>query len=287
MSKLQYRITFDTGAKLDMVGVVSKEVIPRLNQAVRAVAAKTAENWKAAVMQAKLWSAEKDAYAQSIKWEMTGDFSAVVESDYKLAQEIETGRQARDLKKMLDTSQKVRRTESGKRFLVIPFRHNTTGSSGGMPKAVGDLAGAMTPSRVTSTGQRPSGQVTHLSPKTGMSVSKQQSPFLSNTATKGPNTVASRAYQWGGRLTKGQLKNAGMDAAMTKRFAGMVKMDTSTPGGSKSSSYLTFRVMMEGSSGWIVGAKPGLYIARGVAQDMQPKASAAFAQAIASQLKTT
>ena len=37
-----------------------------------------------------------------------------------------------------------------------------------------------------------------------------------------------------------------------------------------SSSYLTFRVMSEKSSGWIVGARPGLYLAKKVADDLQP-----------------
>lgn len=284
MAKIQYQITFDLGAQIQIAGAVDKQVFPLLNQAVRAVAAKTAVDWKTNVQKAKLWSGEKDRYAESIKWEMTGDFSAVVESDYKWAAEIESGRPARDLKKMLDTSAKVRRTEDGRRFLIIPFRHGTPGAKSAMPGPVHMLASAMTPSKVVATGQRPSGQVTHLSPKSGMSVSAKQSAFLSNPSTKGASTVSSRSYQWGSSLTKGALKSAGMDAATAKRFAGMVKMDTSTPGGSRSSSYLTFRVMMEGSKGWIVPPKSGLYLAKKAADEMQPKANAAFAQAVKLQL---
>ncbi len=33
-------------------------------------------------------------------------------------------------------------------------------------------------------------------------------------------------------------------------------------------AYLTFRVMSEHSSGWIVPAKPGLHIARAIAQEV-------------------
>ena len=35
---------------------------------------------------------------------------------------------------------------------------------------------------------------------------------------------------------------------------------------------LTFRIMMEGSSGWVIPAKTGLYLARNVAVQMQSKA---------------
>lgn len=283
MAQLKYSLTFDLGSQLDITAIVNKQVFPLLNQAVKAVAQQTAANWQESVHKAKLWSGEKDAYAASIKWSMTGDFTAMVESDYKYAEEIENGRPARDLKKMLDTSQKVRQTEDGRRFLVIPFRHNTPGNnahSRAMPKAVHDLAKGMAPSRVTSMGERPSGQVTHLSPKTGMSPSGKPTQFLSNPRTKQHAMVASRGYDWGGRLTASSMKAAGIDLATRKRYAGMVKMDTSTPGGAKSSAYMTFRVMMEGSSGWIVPAQPGQQIAKKVVDDMGPKAQLAFSEAI-------
>lgn len=282
---ISYTISLALGAQLDLSQGIKANVMPLVRQAVKAVAQQTAADWQEAVYQARLWSGERDAYAQSIKWEMTGDFSAMVSTDYKHAADIETGHPQRDLKKMLDTSLKVRRTESGKRFLVIPMRHNTPGNSAhakAMPGSVYALAKAMTPSRVIATGQRPSGEVTHLSPKTGMQPSANQTPYLSNPKTKQALTVNRNQYAWGGRLTAAMLKEAGMDKADAKRYAGMVKMNTSTPGGkSKSSSYMTFRIMMEGQTGkWIIPAQPGQYLARGVVQAMQPKAEKAFAAAI-------
>ena len=147
------------------------------------------------------------------------------------------------------------------------------------------LAKAMKESQVTGGGQRPSGQVVHLSPKSGMSPAAKQTPFLSSTTTKKAATVEARSYAWGGRLTNGAMKQAGLDAATRKRYAGMVKMDTSTPGGAKSSAYMTFRIMMEGSKGWVVPAQPGRYIAKKVAEDLQTKAEAAFAAADKSIIK--
>lgn len=286
MSQNSNGIRFSTNVDLDlgmqMGAAINKEVLPLLHQAVKAIAAQTASNWQATVYKAKLWSGEKDAYAKSISWTMTGDFSAVVQADYKWAKEIETGRPARDLKKMLNTSLKVRRTTTGKRFLVIPFRHNTPGNSAhaaAMPPHVHALAKALEASMVTGTGTRPSGQTTLLSPKTGMQPAGRQKPYLSNPKTKGPMMVAQNHYQWGDRLTRTAMKAAGVSQADRKRYDGMVRFDTSTPK-AKSSAYMTFRVMMEDSKGWIVPAQPGQYLAKKVVDEMRPKASAAFAEAV-------
>ncbi|WP_441280571.1 hypothetical protein [Tardiphaga sp. 862_B3_N1_1] len=277
--KPNYSISFEFAGKFDLMGQITKEVMPIMHQTVRAVAKKTAENWQDAVKgQSGIWSVEKNEYIDSITWNETGDFSAVVSSDYKYVQDIETGRPARDLKRMLNTSTKVRRTESGKRFLVIPFRHNTPGNDAlatAMPSGVYGLAAAMTPSVINNTGKREVGQTVKLSPHAGMTP-VHGSPFLSNISDKKAATTEARLYSWGNRLTKGAMKGAGMDAATRKRYAGMVKMDTSTPGGPKSSAYLTFRIMMEGSKGWVVPAQPGRHIAQKVVQDMQPKAQQAF-----------
>lgn len=280
---LTYSLTLGAEAILDKTGAVGKTVMPAVNQAVRAIAQATAAEWQKNVFKARLWSGEKDAYAQSITWKMTGDFSAVVSSDYKYVQDIETGRPARDLKKMLDTSMKVRRTQGGKRFLVIPMRHNTPGNgalAAAMPSSVYNMASKLQPSRVVATGQRPSGEVAHLSPKTGMHPAAQQSPYLSNPKTRQASMVTARKYAWGGRLTAGMLKGAGFDAPSVKRYAGMVRMDTSTPGGSKSSAFMTFRIMMEGQKGWVVPPQPGQFLAKKTVDTMRPKATEAMKLAI-------
>ena len=294
MAAINYGVTFSIAGKLDVVGIVNKEVLPLLHQAVKGVAKHGAQNWQEAVLkQSGIWSKEKDDYAASITWKMTGDFSAVIESDYRYAADIETGRPARDLKRMLDTSNKVRRTTDGRRFLVIPFRHGTPGNGAhakAMPAAVHSLASAMKPSSVTAMGQRPVGQITHLVAGRGMIASKRRrdvaSPFLSSTTTKQAAMTAQRSYAWGDRLAGAALKQAGLDAGQVKRYQGMVKMDTSTPGGAKSSAYMTFRIMMEGGSGWVVPAKPGLFIAKKVAEAMQPKAQQAFAAAAKATIKS-
>jgi hypothetical protein len=291
------KITFDQGDKLDITEAINAAVLPLLAQAVKAVAKQTAITWQEEVFRAKLWTGEKDAYAKSITWSSTGDFTAVVEATYDQAQEIEDGRPPRDLKKMLNTSSKVRRTKSGKRFLIIPMRQNAPGANakpGAMPSDIYALAKAMTPSKVIGQSKRRTGEVTHLSPKFGMMPAKRQTPFVTDLKRRNPYTgngmnmmVKKNNYEWGGHLTHDVLKQAGLSAGDVKKYSGLVKMQAKTPGGKNYSAYMTFRVMMEGSPGWWVPAQPGLKIAQKVVEKMQPKAQAAFTKAVEMMVQRT
>ena len=274
--------SLDLGIKLDLSAGIDKQVFPLLNQAVKAIAQKTAQNWQEEVLRAKLWSGERDAYAQSITWRMTGDFTAMIESDYRHAEAIETGRPADDLKRMLNTSVKVRTTESGKRFLVIPFRHNTPGHyahARSMPDSVYELAKSLALSRIVSQGKRRSGEVTALSPAFGMKPSQHQKPHPFSLGNRQPVTVNRNRYEWGGRINMGALKNLGVDVTTQRHMQGMVRFDTSQPG-KKSSVYMTFRIMMQGETGWIIPAQTGKYLVKKVVDNMRPKAQAAFAEAV-------
>ncbi len=248
-----FKIQVDLGGVLTQVpAIINEQVFPHLSQAVMAVADKTAENWKVEVMKAKLWHGEKQAYAGSITWRPTGPLSARVESDYKHALEIDNGRPSRDLKVMLKTSKKIRETKTGKKYLIIPFRHNTPGNTAhaqAMPQEIYD--------QVSS----PSFQKSRITSKTTR---------LSASGHKVPQNV----YAWGSKLSVPKLPNG-----RRSKYDGMYRFDTSS-GKQKSSSYLTFRTMMEGSSGWIVPARPGLHIIQGTAQAMQAKAEKAFAKAM-------
>jgi len=282
---ITFKVSLDLGDIMSIKGAITKEVFPLLNEAVRAIAVQTHLNWKEAVLKERgIWSGEKDAYAESISWKMTGDFTAVVEANYDQASEIEAGRPGRDLKKMLDTSDKVRRSaKSGKRFLVIPIRQNSSGFGAHakpMPPAVYAMAKALSPSSVTGQGQRPSGEITAMHPSSGMSAAPGQSGFLSRVGTKSAAMVNKNTYKWGQRLRGKDLKGVeGLTPEERKRYSGMYRFDTSTPG-AKSSAFLTFRVMMEGSTGWVTKDQPARNIAKQVEEDMRPLAEKAFQEAV-------
>lgn len=282
MANMNLSITFDLGAKLDLMKVVNQQVFPLLHQAVNAVGKQTAYNWQEAVYAAKLWSGEKDAYAKSISWQMTGDFSGYVEATYKYAEEIENGRPARDLKQMLNTSKKVRVSKKGTRFLYIPFRHNTPGNDGlanPMPPSVYDVASNLEASMVTGEKLRVSGQVKSQYSDRWNAVAASKNARGSTTSSS-KYLVKQSIYNWGGRLPAGMSPKLKPHHA-TDPHAGMVRFDTSTPGGAKSSAYLTFRTMSEKSKGWIVPPQEGQKIAQGVIEDIRPKAQMAFQKAIA------
>ncbi|EAW2493075.1 hypothetical protein AXL65_02290 [Salmonella enterica subsp. enterica] len=281
MADNKMEITFNWGSTWDLMEVVTKESMPYLNAAVNAVGMKLAATWVEEVQKAKLWSVEKDQYAQSIKWQMTGDFSGYVEAGYKWAKEIEEGRPARDLKRMLGTSLKVRRTKKGARFLVIPFRHNIKN----MPPELYAQAKALEASKVVGMTQRRSGEITGF----GMKPAKVQTHFLSNPKTHGPMMVQQAQYKWGGRIAAGffgpnpnkTMKGNGPNPRSPFDLAaGMVRMETSS-GNQKSSAYMTFRIMHEKSQGWIVPQQPGQAIAKKALARVKPDAEKLFGQAVA------
>ena len=183
------------------VPILTRQIFPLINQTVRAIAPTTQANWMESVYRAKLWSGEKDAYAKSITWDMTGDFSAVVQSDYKNADEIETGRPPYDLKQMLNTSPKVRRTKDGRRFLIIPFRQNTPGQDAlaqGMPPDVYTAGSALKASTIVGQAKRASGEMTSIHPTWGTRPLKKQTPFMSGIKSRAPVMVQKKSVQVGG-----------------------------------------------------------------------------------------
>lgn len=264
--KTSFNIRVDLSDLLGANSAAMQAVFPQVSAAVQMVAEEAAFRWKGAVMKARLWSGEKIPYVESIKWTMTGPFEAEVTTDYKLAGQIESGRPARDLKLALATSTKTRTAQSGphkgQRYLLIPFRHNTPTSSGEgahapqMPSDVYAVARNLAPSLVLPPGT--------VKPATRISASG--------------HTVAQHSYKWGGRLPPGMTPKL-KTSHHSDIHAGMARFDTSS-GKQKSSSYLTFRVMGEWSSGWVVGPREGLRLAQGVSEGLQPVLEAAVGKAV-------
>lgn len=250
-----YGVTFDLSGLLGAQGALAQQIFPLITQAVAATAEQGAFQWKDEVWKAPLWSVEKQAYIDSIKWEMKGPYEAVITADYDKANEIESGRPARDLKRMLQTSKKTRMAMHGKhagqKYLIIPFRHNTPGGSGEgayapqMPKEIYAKAKALSPSFMLPPGS--------VKPATRLSASG--------------HTVAQHSYSWGGRLPEGLAPKLA-DHHATDPYSGMVRMRTKK-GPFAKHAYMTFRVMGEWSPGWVVAAKPGLNLAHRVSQGLQ------------------
>ena len=286
-----FRIGVDVGHLIGDRSPLTAELFPSLAQAVRAVSEAAHARWQGyASGQLDLPGGglmpRSGAYLRSIQLRQLGAFSAEVYSDLAYASVIEDGAPARDLKRILGSSLKVRIAKhgphAGQRYLIIPFRHFAEGSvaakGGGMPESVQHWWRDQTPSRVTGQGWRSSG--------TG-AVGFRDGGGESWRSRRGATLeVPSRTYSWGERLDKDTLASLGVTGPAAKRMEGMVNFrKAAARGAAAHSQHMTFRVMGEWSKGWQAPARPGLHPARTTAQAIQPDAERAFAAAVARDLR--
>jgi hypothetical protein len=260
----EFSVAVDLSDLFRVGAIVRHGLFSNLAQAVENVALTGVERWQRAVHAAPLWQGERDAYMASIRAEQTGPLSWEVISDYRYVEDIETGRPARDLKEMLGYSLKVRVSKAGRRYLVIPMRQNSPGNPAlakPMPANIYAAARTLSASQITGHGTRLSG--------TG----------AFDVKTKKPARVRARRYLWGGRLPEGMAPKLRSNHA-TDPYAGMVRFKTDSASGHRYSQFISFRTMVEGSPNWIVPAKPGLWLARHVADSLQRTAGTDFGTAI-------
>jgi hypothetical protein len=203
----------------------------------------------------KVIGSRSGAYAKSIQSHQISPFEWEIFSDSPYASIIEEGAPERDLKKMLTTSNKVRRTKDGRKYLIIPFRWGTTDTS--------TFGGNVIPDSLHKA-------MTQKERINGKMVQKFRPSYVTGVRFEpsvqdggGPD-VRRSVYDWGNRVTKSMLtgtKNA-------SRMMGMVNMREKGGTGNKSSQYLTFRIMMEGSDGWIAPARQGKWPAKHTEQSL-------------------
>lgn len=176
------------------------------------------------------------SYLSSIKIEEDGEMRYVIYSDDPKATWIEQGFPAFDMKKMLNTSKKVKKTKDGRRYMTVPFRTQADDAH----------LGVILPKEAAAWWLRPQRRSTVLGPP-----------------QEGSQTTQ---LKWGDRLTRAELTGIGIDpdSKMGSRLVGMVRMDR--PNGSE---VVTFRTMVEGSSGWIMPARDGQYPAQATADWVQ------------------
>ena len=259
---------------------VTADMFPSLSRAVRSLAEQAHEQWVSYAMGTPMPSGliiqnRTGEYARSILLHQTGPFSAEVSTTLPYAESIEHGMPARDLKKILDTSNKVRVSQkTGKRYLLIPFRWNTPNSVLGraMPQPVYNWwqAEGRERSLITGTYQR----VTGAGPE-------GRNAHRYDIHTRKLITTPGRTYTWGSRLGKADLDALGVVGKHATHMVGMVAFrDPTAKKGSKDGKYLSFRTMVEGSPGWKSPAVPGKWPARTVTEIVQPLATKAFEQAM-------
>ena len=216
----------------------------------------------------------------------------MIEPEGKIYALLEEGYAGFDMKKALQTSHKVRMSEDGTKFLIIPFRHGVPGTKGikAMPEEVYNEAtfGRFKDGEfvITGSGAKNMKQSSVVDGFTEGSIkgaaNYQEAAVM---RLRNPERVDRRIYEWGERLhgvDQPKLK----EHHATNIFEGMVRMQSNpnknreqygygqfaydgvnqTDNQMDSSQYMTFRVMSEKSKGWIHPGMKGLYIFRDVKQ---------------------
>jgi hypothetical protein len=195
-------------------------------------------------------------YVDSIKIEVDtnptdgGLIAYVISSDDPKAYWLEVGTDPWDMRKVLQTSHKVRQTADGTRYLVIPFRWGTPGTL-----VVGGYVG-----RAMSV---PVHQFMLNRVSESFITGTYQQPSLIDPSV----SVDRRRYDWGGSLTPRDLHELGIDpnTAPGRHMVGMYRMND--PEGSHA-QHVTFRTISERSpSGtWMHPGTEGKYPARATAE---------------------
>lgn len=179
-----------------------------------------------------------------------------------IATDLEYGTNSFDMKKMLDTSDKVRISKDGKRYLIIPFRHGTPGAkSNPMPKDVYKEAKQLNVSY--NSGKFEEGSIKNFKTIADADLLRANNPV----------TVMRRTYDWGERLNyvngskldsksiyKNMVKFQNNPNIIREKFSlgkFTINVENETENFGDYSAYMTFRAMVEGSPGWIhPGIKP-------------------------------
>ena len=267
-----FRISIELGHLIPEGAPLNSSSFPTLSHAVKMIAEAAHQQWSAyasgePMPNGKTIQSRTGEYARSIQLRQLGEFSAEVYSDLAYAVAIEEGSPARDLKTILNSSMKVRLTKDGRRYLIIPFRWNHPNSVLGqqMPESVWDWwhQPSMKASAIVGTYKRISG--------TG----------AFDIKTRRRATVPGWRYQWGTRLSSGDLSGMGVSGNTAQRLAGMINFrKPGASGGSSHSQFVNFRTMIEGGKGWLAPAKDGKWPAQTTANQLRPVAEEAFARAV-------
>jgi hypothetical protein len=156
-----YRINIDLSNLQTAIEAQAATIGVALNHIVRSTAEGIRASWKHQVEQSL---PGRDAYtlkrqadaSDSIKHDKIGPFESEISSNHEAVIGLEEGFPARDLKQMLQTSSKTKVSKAGKKYLTIPMRHGTPGTTvlRPMPQATYDHAEQIAPSIVTGTAQR-------------------------------------------------------------------------------------------------------------------------------------
>lgn len=171
---------------------------------------------------------------------------------------LEVGTDAFDMKKVLQTSHKVREGKDGKKYLIIPFRWGTPSTT-----VVGAYVGREIPRPVYSFMLRRSPDGDRLFRESSVT-----GTFTEPSVLDGITPVTRRTYSWGDSLTPQDIRELGLDpdSKPGRHMVGMYRFNDPEDPANKHAQHITFRVMSENSKpgSWVRPAMPGYHVAENI-----------------------
>lgn len=138
---------------------------------------------------------------------------------------IENGWDGGDMRKWLLASPKAHTAKDGSKYLAIPFRHGTPGTSG-------RNVGAVMPPEIARAAKRLAPTTTH--------VQETSQGRISSTAWGGRLNPTNKFLRQDTRATLNRLKQPWHTTSI---YTGMIRRVTTYPSGAKSAAYQTFRTI--------------------------------------------
>jgi len=196
----------------------------------------------------------RDRYLQAITVAGQGPYCNIIFLADPLANMLEDGVSAHDMKAAMLKGPNVKFTKAGKPYLTVPFRHGTPGAlgenaafSGNMPAEVYKAAKQLAAFRSMPGGTKQSGTALSLVPKP-YNLPATRATITSNTGGLSPAQLAAYTHT-------------------TSVYTGMQRQEK-TYANATQSTYVTFRriSLASAKNSWVhPGLEPGQFMAKGLA----------------------
>ena len=232
-------------------------------------------NWTREAMNAlKTYGGYTQAIIEGTEYPFDDDpLHFVVTNRHKAVRFLEDGIQAFDLKKMLQTSAKVKTSKAGKRYLSIPFEHRRESliKAGIDPEEFGNLAGSERAARLQASDPNKYRWGERLQDMGDLG--KRRKYFIANPSVRA--LASSRNWQSRG-LVSYEWKSS--------PFENVYRFQDSK---GKTSGYASFRTISEASdeNAWIHPGIRAMHIAEKAVEEVKPMFQARCAEAVQSAIQ--
>lgn len=275
----EIKFEIDLAPLVNIGQLLSPEREGQLVQAIQGAVRDTGDalvgNWTREAMNAlKTYGGYTQAITEGTEYPFEDDpLHFVVTNRHKAVRFLEDGIQAFDMKKMLQTSAKVKTSKDGKRYMSIPFEHSRESliKAGIDPEEFGNLAGSERTARLNVS--EPNAYRWGERLQDMGNLGKRRKYFIANPSLR----ALAAGRKWGSRgLVSYEWKSSPFENVY--RFK-----DTQ----GKTSGYVSFRTISENSdeNAWIHPGIRAMHIAEKAVADVKPMFQSRCSEAVKSAIR--